>query len=590
MYVLGLSCFFHDSSAALLRDGVIVAASEEERFSRKKHDQAFPMQSIEFCLSFAGITLDQVDAVVFYDKPLLKFDRLLETYFSRAPFGLKSFLKAMPIWLKEKIYFKKLIRDSLKKISKITPSLYFSEHHLSHAASAFYASPYDEAAVLCIDGVGEWATTSGWIGKGSDLKPLFEIHFPHSLGLFYSAFTGYLGFQVNSGEYKMMGLAPYGKPIYIDLIINNLIHFNNDGSFQLNLDYFDFTKDSEMITDKFIELFKNPRRSNEDIAEFTQFHKDLAASVQAVTEIAVLKLARQIKLLTGLDNLTMAGGVALNCVANGKLKESGIFKNIWIQPASGDSGGALGAALAYYFLEKKSSRVIDPNFQQGSLLGPSFKSEHIKLLLDHAGVVYHETISEEVLNELISEEIIKGSVIGLFQGRMEFGPRALGSRSIIGDPRFSNMQSIMNLKIKKRESFRPFAPAILKEFVSDYFYWEKSTASPYMLFTTQVKNTLPLPAITHVDGSARLQVVDENIHPRFHRLIKTFYKKSGCPVIINTSFNVRGEPIVARPLEAINCFMTTEMDVLVLENFLLKKTEQKSELFNIDWVSAYARD
>jgi carbamoyltransferase len=590
MYVLGLSCFYHDSSAALLRDGIIVAASEEERFTRKKHDQAFPMQSIEFCLSFAGITLDQVDAVVFYDKPLLKFDRLLETYFARAPFGLKSFLKAMPIWLKEKIYFKKLIRDSLKKISKNIPLLYFSEHHLSHAASAFYASPYNEAAVLCIDGVGEWATTSGWIGKGSDLKPLFEIHFPHSLGLFYSAFTGYLGFQVNSGEYKMMGLAPFGKPIYTDLIMDNLIHFNNDGSFQLNLDYFDFTKDSEMITEKFIELFKNPRRRKDEITDFTQFHKDLAASVQAVTETAVLNLARQIKLLTGLDNLTMAGGVALNCVANGKLKESGIFKNIWIQPASGDSGGALGAALAYYFLEKKSSRVISADFQQGSLLGPGFKGEHIKLLLDSMGVVYHQSSTEEVLNDLISDEIIKGSVIGLFQGRMEFGPRALGSRSIIGDPRFPKMQSIMNLAIKKRESFRPFAPAVLKEVVAEYFDWDSSVASPYMLFTTQVKSTLALPAITHVDGSARLQVVDENIHPRFYRLIKTFYKKSGCPVLINTSFNVRGEPIVARPLEAVNCFMTTAMDVLVLENFFMRKSEQKMELFKIDWMSAYAKD
>ncbi|MBC7540697.1 MAG: carbamoyltransferase [Bacteriovorax sp.] len=588
MYILGLSCFYHDSSAALLLNGVIVAAAEEERFTRKKHDQSFPMQSIEFCLSIAGITLDQVDAVVFYDKPLLKFDRLLETYFARAPFGLRSFLKAMPLWLKEKIYFKKLIRDSLKKFCIKAPPLYFSEHHLSHAASAFYASPYDEAAVLCIDGVGEWATTSGWQGKGAELKPLFEIQFPHSLGLFYSAFTGFLGFQVNSGEYKMMGLAPYGKAIYTDLILENLIYFNTDGSFQLNLDYFDFTNDSEMITEKFVNLFKNPRKEEAD--QFNQFHKDLAASVQAVTEMAVLKLARQIKFLTGLDYLTLSGGVALNCVANGKLKESGLFKNIWVQPAAGDSGGALGAALAFYYLEKKSQRIIDPNAQHGSLLGPCFKSEHIKMLLDQMGVVYHDIINEEVLNDLISDEVIKGSVIGLFQGRMEFGPRALGSRSIIGDPRIPKMQSIMNLAIKKRESFRPFAPAILKEEVSKYFNWDESTPSPYMLFTTQVKITMPLPAITHVDGSARIQVVDEKIHPRFHRLLKAFYKKSGCPVLINTSFNVRGEPIVARPLEAVNCFMTTGMDVLVMENFLLRKEEQKPEMFNIDWVSAYAKD
>ncbi len=588
MYILGLSCFYHDSAAVLLLDGRIIAAVEEERFTRKKHDQAFPVQSIEYCLNLAGITLDEVGAVVFYDKPLLKFDRLLETYFARAPLGLKSFLLAMPVWLKEKIYFKKILRDALKKFSDQTPKLYFSEHHLSHAASAFYPSPYKEAAILCIDGVGEWATTSGWYGEGNTIKPLFEIHFPHSLGLFYSAFTGFLGFKVNSGEYKIMGLAPFGKPEFVDLILKELIHFNADGSFQLNLEYFDFTHEHEMVTKKFAELFGHPAKMAED--EISEFHKNLAASLQAVSEMAVLKLAAQIKKLTGSENLVMAGGVALNCVANGKLKASGLFKKIWVQPASGDSGGALGAAMAFTYLENKTPRIIESNSQLGSLLGPEFKIEHIKLFLDTMNVQFHEYQSNSELDLEISREIMKGSVVGLFQGRMEFGPRALGSRSIIGDPRFPKMQSIMNLKIKKRESFRPFAPAVLADCVEDYFHWDQTTASPYMLFTTQVKNKIPLPAVTHVDGSARLQVVDEKIHPRFYALLKTFYQESGCPVIINTSFNVRGEPIVARPSEALNCFMTTDMDILVLENFLLKKSEQSEATLARDWVNAYVKD
>ncbi len=588
MYILGLSCFYHDSAAVLLKDGLIVAAAEEERFTRKKHDQSFPLQSIEFCLKEANITLSEVDSIVFYEKPFLKFERILETYFARAPFGIKTFLKAMPIWIKEKIYLKKVIRDSLKKFSKNVPPLYFSEHHLSHAASAFFASPYEEAAVLCIDGVGEWATTSGWHGKKNNLQPLFEIHFPHSLGLFYSAFTGYLGFKVNSGEYKMMGLAPYGKPLFVDLILKELIHLNIDGSFQLNLDYFDFTKEKEMITTKFVQLFGRPPRRDEN--EMDQFHKDLAASVQVVTEMAVMNLAQKVKELTKSESLTMAGGVALNCVANGKLRESGLFKNIWIQPASGDSGGALGAALAYYYLENKSSRILNSDLMSGSLLGPTYKSEHIKLFLNHLGVKFHEFEQEDELNLKIADEIMKGSVIGLFQGRMEFGPRALGSRSIIGDPRIPNMQSIMNLKIKKRESFRPFAPAVLKEEVANYFFWDKEVASPYMLFTTQVKDKSIFPAITHVDGSARIQIVDEKIHSKFYRLLKTFYIKSGSPVIINTSFNVRGEPIVARPSEALNCFMTTDMDVLIMENIMLKKSEQSEGIINRDWKSAYDRD
>ncbi len=588
MIILGISCFYHDSAAVLLKDGALIAAVEEERFTRIKHDQAFPLQSIEYCLKTAGIKLAEIDAIVFYDKPFLKFDRLLETYFAVAPRGLGSFLKAMPAWLKEKIYFKKLLRDSLKKFGEKIPPLYFSEHHLSHAASAFFASPYESAAVLCIDGVGEWATTTGWQGIGNDLKPLFEIHFPHSLGLFYSAFTGYLGFKVNSGEYKMMGLAPYGKPEFVDLILEKLVHFHKDGSFQLNLDYFDFTRESGMVTEKFIALFGHPKRNDDEA--LTEFHKNLAASVQVVTEMAVIKLARQMKHLTNSDSLTLAGGVALNCVANGKLKESGIFKNIWVQPAAGDSGGALGAALAFYYLEKKSPRVLNENFQEGSLLGPEFKSEHIKLLLREMQVNYHEYHDENELNDVVSEEIINGSVIGFFQGRMEFGPRALGCRSIIGDARSSKMQSTMNLKIKKRESFRPFAPAVLKEHVDEVFHWEKSIPSPYMLFTTQVNKGVSLPAITHVDGSARLQVVDKKIHPRFHRLIESFYKKTKCPVIINTSFNVRGEPIVLRPSEALHCFMTTDMDVLVMENLVMRKSEQTKETLTRDWKSAYARD
>lgn len=588
MVILGLSAFYHDSAAALVVDGRVVAAAEEERFTRKKHDQSFPHQSIEFCLEEGKVTLDEVEAIVFYDKPLLKFDRLLETYFECAPRNLGSFLKAMPVWIREKIYFKKLLRDSFKKFPGKLPPLYFSEHHLSHAASAFFASPYDEAAVLCIDGVGEWATTSAWHGFSNELRPLFEIQFPHSLGLFYSAFTAYLGFKVNSGEYKMMGLAPYGKAEFSELIFKELIHLNADGSYQLNLKYFNFAGSRQMFTEDFVKLFGQPPRMEGE--PLTEFHKNLAASVQVVTEQVVLGLARQLKQQTQLETLTLAGGVALNCVANAVLKESQIFKNIWVQPASGDSGGALGAALAWYYLSAKQKRITDSNWQQGSLLGPSFDQYYIKVYLQELGVQFVEYKSDEEINEVISLELIKGSVIGLFRGKMEFGPRALGCRSIIGDPRFPNMQSTMNLKIKKRESFRPFAPAVLKEEVSKHFYWNEKVPAPYMLFTTQVKDTKELPAITHVDGSARLQVVDEKIHPRFHQLIKTFFARSGCPVIINTSFNVRGEPIVCRPSEALNCFMTTDMDVLVLENILLKKSDQPGIVLKRDWKNAYERD
>lgn len=588
MVILGLSAFYHDSAAALIVDGKIIAAAEEERFTRKKHDQSFPLQSIEFCLKEGKLRLDEVDAIVFYDKPLLKFDRLLETYFESAPKGLSSFLQAMPLWIKEKIYFKKILRDSFKKFAVKLPPIYFSEHHLSHAASAFYASPYGEAAILCIDGVGEWATTSGWQGFSNEIKPLFEIQFPHSLGLFYSAFTAYLGFKVNSGEYKMMGLAPYGRPEYTDLLLKECIHFNADGSYQLNLDNFNFVGTKQMFSKKLQDLFQHPPRAENE--PLTEFHKNLAASVQKVTEMGVMNLAKQMKLLTQLDSITLAGGVALNCVANAVLKESGLFKNVWVQPASGDSGGSIGAALAWYHLEKKGKRLLDGNWQQGSLLGPSFEPYFIKMYLEEMGVHFTEYTTETEMNEVISDELIKGSVVGLFRGKMEFGPRALGCRSIIGDPRFPNMQSTMNLKIKKRESFRPFAPAVLKEEVDKHFFWNAKTPAPYMLFTAQVKDPQAFPATTHVDGSARLQVVDQSIHPRFHQLIKTFFTKSGCPVIINTSFNVRGEPIVCRPSEALNCFMTTDMDVLVLENFLLKKSDQPGIVLKRDWKNAYARD
>ena len=590
LYTLGLSCFYHDSAAVLLKDGQIVAAAEEERFTRVKHDSSFPGHSVHFCLTEAKITLDSVDAIVFYDKPILKFDRLLETYFSSAPRGLKSFLRAMPVWLKEKIYFKKMLKDGLKHFStsKKFPPVFFSEHHLSHAASAFYPSPYESSAILCIDGVGEWASASAWTGHKNEIKPLFEIQFPHSLGLFYSAFTGYLGFKVNSGEYKMMGLAPYGKPIYKDLIHKNLIALFEDGSFQLNLDYFNFTSSEGMTTKRFSELFGQSARRPED--PISQFHKDMAASVQSVTEEVVLHLAKAVKKMTNEKNLVMAGGVALNCVANGVLLKSGLFDNVWVQPASGDSGGALGCALAYYHLHLKKERLLSNNYQKGSLLGPKFTNSEIKSLLDKYHFNYQEFSSGSELDSVLAKEhLSKEKVVGFFQGKMEFGPRALGSRSIIGDARDPKMQLVMNLKIKQRESFRPFAPIVLKESVEEYFDWKVKDQSPYMLFTTQTKSK-NLPAITHVDGSARLQVIDRDIHPRVHALLSSFKNETGCPVLINTSFNVRGEPIVCTPFEALKCFMTTDMDTLAIENFLLTKSQQPESVTGQKWESAYAED
>lgn len=589
MYILGISCFYHDAAAALIKDGRIIAAAEEERFSRKKHDSSFPEHSINYCLNEANIKLTDIHSIVFYDKPILKFDRLLETYFASAPHGLTSFLRAIPLWLKEKIYFKKLLKDGLKKFSKDKhPPVFFSEHHLSHAASAFFPSPYENAAILCIDGVGEWASASAWTGRKNNIKPLFEIQYPHSLGLMYSTFTGYLGFKVNSGEYKMMGLAPYGKPIYKDLILKEIIALFEDGSFQLNLKYFNFTSETGMFTEDFVELFNHPPRRSDD--PIMQFHKDLAASIQSVTEDVVIHLARAVKKLTNQNNLVMAGGVALNCVANGALIKSGLFEKIWVQPASGDSGGALGCALAFYYLHLKFDRDVLENSQQGSLLGPSFTALEIKRMLNKYHFSFNEYQTTAELDEvLVKDHLTKDKVVGFFQGRMEFGPRALGCRSIIGDARSPEMQSVMNLKIKQRESFRPFAPVVLKEDVEEYFDWDKTQESPYMLFTAQTKSK-NLPAITHVDGSARLQVVDRNIHTRLHELLVAFKKATGSPVLINTSFNVRGEPVVCTPLEALKCFMTTDMDTLVLENCLIVKTNQPQSVLAANWESAYAED
>ena len=591
MRILGLSCYYHDSAAALLSDGEIIAAAEEERFTRKKHDSSFPNQSILYCLNYSKLKLTDIDAIVFYDKPLLKFDRLLETFLSSVPSGFRAFVRTMPIWLKDKLYLKKKLRDELREIDQSLGKdipIYFSEHHLSHAASAFYPSPFNEAAIMCIDGVGEWASTSCWVGEGNQINPLFQIDFPHSLGLLYSTFTGFLGFTVNSGEYKMMGLAPYGRPHFVDLIKKELIHIFEDGSYQLNMQHFDFVSDNKMYRHSFSYLFNClPRLPNEPIK---QVHKDIAASIQKVLEECILNLAKELKKETNSKNLVLAGGVALNCVANGMLLKSKLFEKIWIQPASGDSGGALGCALAFYFIEKKLQRNVQKNFQKGSLLGPEFNFYEIKTILDNYSCRYEIYLDSVELDEvLVRDHLIHSKVVGFFQGRLEFGPRALGSRSIIGDARDKKMQSLMNLKIKKRESFRPFAPIVLKEHVCEYFDWESENESPYMLFTAQTKN-LNLPAVTHVDGSARLQIVDADIHPRLHQLLSIFYSYTQCPVLINTSFNVRGEPLVLTPFDALKCFLTTEMDILVLGSFILRKEDQKECLEKFEWRSAFHED
>ena len=595
-YILGLSAYYHDSAAALLCDGKIIAAVQEERFTRKKHDAGFPQQAIHYCLEQAGIGLTELDAVIFYDKPLVKFERLLETYLSYAPRGFRSFVAAMPVWLKEKLMLKETLKRELTQIAncskKQLPRLLFSEHHKSHAASAFYPSPFERAAVLCLDGVGEWATTSAWQADGKSIQPLWEIDFPHSLGLLYSAFTYFTGFRVNSGEYKLMGLAPYGTPKYVETIFDNLIDLKDDGTFRLNMRYFNYCTGLTMTNKRFASLFGGPAREPE--SPLTEREMDIAASIQKVTEEVVLRLVSTIHRETGEKYLCLAGGVALNCVANGRIEREGPFEKLWIQPAAGDAGGALGAAqIAWheYFDGERTARNGDD--MSGSFLGPVYGQDEIRRHLDAVGAVYGEMQDDELLPRL-AEILADEKVVGWFQGRMEFGPRALGGRSIIGDPRSVSMQSVMNLKIKYRESFRPFAPSVLAERVADYF--EQAGPSPYMLIVAPVQKNIrtpvreeeqalfgierlnrkrsELPAITHVDYSARVQTVHKETNPRYHALISEFESLTGCGVVVNTSFNVRGEPIVCTPEDAYRCFMRTEMDYLVLENFLLAKTDQ----------------
>lgn len=602
--LLGISAFYHDSAACLVRDGKIIAAAQEERFTRKKHDAGFPSHAVQYCLREAGLTPGEIDFVIFYDKPLLKFERLIETYLAFAPRGLASFIRSMPVWIKEKLFLPRLLSQGLNQAlscrEKWDKKFLFAEHHQSHAASAFFPSPYEHAAVLTMDGVGEWATTSLGVGRGNRLDILYEQHFPHSAGLLYSAFTYYTGFKVNSGEYKVMGLAPYGQPRYTKMILENLIDLKDDGSFRMNLDFFNYATGLTMTNCRLDALFGGPPRPPE--APLTQREMDLAASIQAVIEEIVLRTARFLKRETGEDNLCLAGGVALNCVANGKILREGIFKNIWIQPAAGDAGGAVGAALAawYQYLDKPREVLGPRDFMQGASLGPSFDSTTLAGFLRDQKIPF-ETMKEDEVVEKTAKLLSDGNVIGWFQGRMEFGPRALGNRSILGDPRNPKMQSLMNLKIKYRESFRPFAPSVLKEKVSDYFEFEAE--SPYMLMVAPVRPerrlkvpdgnlwgidllNVPrsdLPAITHVDYSARLQTVTEEQNPLYYRLLKKFEEKTGVGVLINTSFNVRGEPIVCTPADAYRCFIRTEMDYLVLGNYLLDKTRQPPLKKDTDW-------
>jgi len=611
-HILGLSAYYHDSAAALLKDGQIVAAAQEERFTRKKHDAGFPRQAIEYCLDEAGVSLASIDAVVFYDKPLVKFERLLETYLSYAPNGFRSFLAAMPVWLKEKLMLKDTLKRELAELGECSkkhlPRLLFSEHHKSHAASAFYPSPFERAAVLCLDGVGEWATTSAWRAEGKTIEPLWEIDFPHSLGLLYSAFTYFTGFKVNSGEYKLMGLAPYGEPKYVQTILDKLIDLKPDGTFRLDMQYFNYCTGLTMTNSRFDSLFGGPPRKPE--SPLTDRETDIAASIQKVTEEVVLRLARTLHQETGEKYLCLAGGVALNCVSNGRIEREGPFDAIWIQPAAGDAGGALGAAqIAWHEYFDQPRPPGDGDRMAGSYLGPGFGRDEVLSYLDATGAKYTEHPDTELLPQL-AELLAVEKVIGWFHGRMEFGPRALGARSIIGDPRSTAMQSMMNLKIKYRESFRPFAPSVLAERVSDYF--EQAGPSPYMLIVAPVHQdirlTLPteqqslfgierlklirseLPAITHVDYSARVQTVHRDTNPRYHELIRQFEAKTGCAVLVNTSFNVRGEPIVCTPEDAYRCFMRTEMDYLVLGNFLLAKEQQPRWEQEDDWQEEFELD
>ena len=594
--ILGISAFYHDSAAALIIDGKVVAAAQEERFTRTKHDSSYPFNAVEFVLKYSNLKLSQVDHIVFYEKPFLKFERLLETYVAFAPRGFKSFCKSMPIWLKDKLFQKKILLDELKKHDENfsdEKKLYFSEHHLSHAASAFYPSPFEEAIVLTADGVGEWATTTVAIGKGNKLKILKEIHFPHSLGLLYSAFTYYIGFKVNSGEYKLMGLAPYGEPRYKSLILDKLLDIKDDGTFMLNQEYFNYSTGLTMTNTKFDNLFgQKPRDSRNE--QITQFHMDIASSIQSVTEDIMIKLTRSLKNEYNISNLCLAGGVALNCVANGKIKNENIFKNLWIQPAAGDAGGALGAALALWHIEQNQIRKINlKDDMKGSYLGPEYLQSEIESQLNELGAKYKVLKEEEVIKNTVND-LTKGKAVGWFQGRMEFGPRALGARSILADARSSGMQKKLNLKVKYRESFRPFAPSVLREDVSEWFHLNSD--SPYMLLVSNVEekkciemdsnqkklfgiNQLnikrsEIPAVTHVDYSARIQTVHQETNPKYYNLLLHFKKGTGCPVIVNTSFNVRGEPMVNTPEDAFNCFMGTELDALAIGNCYLEKKDQ----------------
>ena len=597
MYILGISAFYHDSAACLLKDGQIIAAAQEERFTRKKHDAGFPSNAIEYCLREGGVGASKIDSVVFYEKPFVKFERLLETYFAFVPRGFKSFVSAMPLWIKEKLFQKsRLIKElslTLGVSINWSERLLFSEHHLSHAASAFYPSPFDDAAVLTIDGVGEWTTTSWAVGSGKELKIIKEMHFPHSLGLLYSAFTYYTGFKVNSGEYKVMGLAPYGTPIYAELIKEKLIHIAVDGSFQIDMTYFDYATGLTMTNKKFHTLFGGPPRSPE--TEVTQREMDLAASVQKVTEDVVLLIAKNIAQETGQKNLCLAGGVALNCVANGRLVQEKIFDHVWIQPAAGDAGGALGAALSAWYLHfaQQRSSVSSRDGMLGSYLGPSFTDEEIETQLITSGATFHRYQVDECL-EIVTDALAEEKAVGWMQGRMEFGPRSLGARSILADPRSPMMQKKLNLKVKYRESFRPFAPSVLREYVKEWFEYEGD--SPYMLLVadlTESKRRIitkeegdlfgiaklnvsrsEVPAVTHVDYSARLQTVHPDTNPLYHALITKFHEKTGCPMLVNTSFNVRGEPIVCSPADAFKCFMGTDLDVLAIGSYVLFKEEQ----------------
>ena len=596
--ILGISAFYHDSAATIVIDGKIISAAQEERFTRKKHDASYPYHAVEFVLNHSNLKLHQIDYIVFYEKPFLKFERLLETYVAFAPNGFKSFSMSIPLWIKEKLFQKTMLFKELKNHDKSfsdVNKIYFSEHHFSHAASAFYPSPFKNSAVLTLDGVGEWATTTLAKGSGEKLEILKEIHFPHSIGLLYSAFTYYTGFKVNSGEYKVMGLAPYGEPKFKSLIFNKLIDLKEDGTFRLNMEYFDYATGLKMINEKFSKLFGESAR-NPDRDSITQFHMDVASSIQSVTEEIVLRLAKSIAKEHGNKNLCMSGGVALNCVANGKILKEKIFENIWIQPAAGDAGGALGAALALWYKELKNQRFESTKDQmQGSYLGPSFSDDEIEKDLVNLGVKYNKFSYEDLL-EITAKELSQKKTIGWFQGRMEFGPRALGARSIIADPRSEKMQKILNLKVKFRESFRPFAPSVIREDLSDWF--ELDCDSPYMLLVADINKSIRreiteeeeklfgidklnvkrsnIPAVTHVDYSARIQTVHKDTNPKYYKLIQNFKKITNCPVIVNTSFNVRGEPIVCSVQDSYKCFMATDLDMLVCGNFVLYKEQQNT--------------